>query len=153
MTKIPSELYKQIMENVPICCIDFVVLHQGKVLLTFRNDEPAKGKWWIQGGRLLKNERIEDAVRRKAREEIGVDVKLVRRTGTYEYFCRRGHFPDFATGVHDIAICYLVEPASTNFNLDSAHSQYRWIDHIEKDLDPYVQNVLGDARVFGKNES
>src|SRR3989344_3312511 len=103
MSRIPDILYQEIIENVPICCVDIVVLHKGKVLLTLRKNEPEKGKWFYQGGRLLKNEKVEDAVKRKAKEEIGIDVKVIKKIGTYEYFCKEYSSYKLATGFH--AIC------------------------------------------------
>jgi len=31
---------------MPICCMDLVVHHKGKVLLVKRGTDPEKGKWW-----------------------------------------------------------------------------------------------------------
>jgi len=56
--KISNELYDQILENIPICCVDIIVSHNGKVLLIHRKEEPAKDKWWVVGGRILKGENL-----------------------------------------------------------------------------------------------
>ena len=71
---ISRELYSQILEHMPIPAVDFVLVHNHQVLLALRKDEPAKGQWWIPGGRVLKNETLETAVKRKALQEVGVEV-------------------------------------------------------------------------------
>ncbi len=83
---IPDNLYQQILENMPIFCIDFILYHNNKVLLTKRTQEPAKDQLWIQGGRVLKNERFKDAVQRLAKRELGIEVEIIKEIGTYEVF-------------------------------------------------------------------
>ena len=148
MQKIPSELYRQILEYLPILCVDLVFFHQGKVLLTYRNDEPAKGKWWIQGGRVFKGETLQEALQRKAQAEVGCLIQVIRQIGIYDFRSPVGPFP-LKTGVHDVAIVYLVEPAGVSeVRLNRDHSNFRWITSIEGDLDPYVQQILKDAKVW-----
>src|SRR4051812_44098689 len=38
---LPQSLYKQILESIPIACVDIAVMSQGKVLLVQRKDAPA----------------------------------------------------------------------------------------------------------------
>ena len=70
MTFIPWSLYEQILDNMPIACVDVAILHDGKVLLVKRLDEPAKGQYWLPGGRVLKGEMLRDAAIRKTRDEF-----------------------------------------------------------------------------------
>lgn len=143
---IPNNLYKKILENVPVLCIDFVLVNDGKILLTYRTEEPAKDQWWIQGGRVHKNEKLIDTVRRKAKEEIGIEVEIVRIIGVYEIMFEQGAFN---LPVHDVAICFLVKPKNdAKVTLDSTHQEYKWISKIDNDLHPYVKEVLSDSKVF-----
>ena len=147
---IPAHIYTQILEHMPICAVDFVLLHQGKVLLALRKDEPAKGQWWIPGGRVLKNETLIDAVKRKAKQEMGVDVEIIRKIDSYEVMFTEAPFPDVKTGVHYLAVCFLVIPQDTNIiiSLDKTQQKHKWISHIEEELHPYVKTALRDAQVF-----
>lgn len=147
--KIPNELYKQILENMPICCVDIVVSHEGKVLLIHRKEEPAKDKWWVVGGRILKGEKLVDAVKRKVREETGLNVEIKKRVGTYELIFERENSLDARKGTHAIAIVYLVKLLEgQSIKLDETSLNYRWIDNIEEDLDDYIKKVLKDSGVF-----
>ncbi len=66
------ELYRQILEFMPIPCVDVAIVAHGAVLLVRRDDPPAQGEWWIPGGRILKGEMMRDAAIRKARQEVGI---------------------------------------------------------------------------------
>lgn len=72
MSYIGQELYNKILENVPIACVDIAIIVDGSVLLVKRKDAPAKGEWWVPGGRILKGETMKDAAKRKAQEEVGI---------------------------------------------------------------------------------
>lgn len=145
-----KDLYTKILEHVPICAVDFVLVHQGKVLLALRKDEPAKGQWWIPGGRVLKNETLVDAVKRKAKQEAGVEVDVIRKIGCYEVMFAEAPFPEVKTGVHYLAVCFVVVPQDKNIiiTLDKTQERHRWIRNLESELHPYVQQVLNDAKVF-----
>lgn len=54
--RLPTELYQQVVELLPILCIDLAVERpsDGKFLLVKRGAEPAKGLWWVPGGRIFK---------------------------------------------------------------------------------------------------
>src|SRR3989344_1353318 len=147
---IPKKLYSQILEHMPIPCIDFVLYHQGKVLLMYRTKEPAKGRWWVQGGRIFKHEQLEEALQRLARREIGSEGKIIKKLGVYEYHSDKAAL-GVKTGTHSIVVVYLVKPIKNNFavSMDETHSKYRWISHIGKDLDPYVKEVIKDSKVLG----
>lgn len=146
---IPQKLYSKIREHMPIPCMDFVLYHKGKVLLTLRTQEPAKGQWWVQGGRIFKHETFAQALQRLAKREIGYEIKVIRQIGAYEFHSDAANF-DVKTGTHDVAVVYLAVPKDKNFSisLDETHSKYRWTDRIENDLQPYVKEVLKDSGVF-----
>jgi len=158
---ISKELYTQILDKMPICCIDFVLVHEGKVLLVYRTQEPAKDQWWIPGGRVFKGEKLEETVKRKAKEELGIEVEVVSKIGVYEYFSDKNPFEEIETGVHSIPVCFVVKPVSGSeeeigiienigIKLDETSSRYRWINHIEEGLDPYVKTVLRDSGIFSE---
>ncbi|KAB2948045.1 MAG: NUDIX domain-containing protein [Candidatus Methanoperedens sp.] len=149
-TKINSTEYKKILENMPICCVDVVICHCNKILLVYRNNEPAKNEWWFPGGRVYKNERLEEAAVRKTSEEVGIKVQIIKMIGIYETMFDKGPFDDLKSGVHTINIYFLVKPTLENFKIkiDDTSSDYRWIDKIEENLHPYVKKVLKNLRFF-----
>ncbi len=149
--KINNTEYKCIIENMPICCVDVVICHCNKILLVYRNNEPAKNEWWFPGGRVYKNEKLEEAGIRKAYEEVGIKVQIVKMIGVYETMFNKGPFDDLESGVHTVNIYFLVKPTSENFKIkiDDTSSDYRWIDKIEENLHPHVKKVLKTLEFFG----
>ena len=138
---IPWELYRQILECMPIPCVDIAIVANGSVLLVKREDAPAKGQWWLPGGRVLKGEMMRDAAKRKAREEVGIECHVASIIHTAETI-----FPDGPDGipVHSINSCFFLYPVSADFEikLDLHQSEYQWVDHIPTGLHEYVERCL-----------
>ena len=130
-----------------------MVYHNRKVLLVHRNDEPAKNQWWFPGGRIYKNERIEETAIRKAKEEVGLNIKLKNLVGVYDFFDSKGPLNDLKTGVHAIGITFLAEPIEEDFQikLDKTSSEYKWINKNEDALHPYIKKVLKESKVFDQD--
>lgn len=75
-----------------------VALHNGHVLL-----QHDAGTWFLPGGRVELLELAHDAVRRELREELDVDVEVVRLLWVFEGFARQG--PKMR---HEISLNFLV---------------------------------------------
>ncbi len=61
-----------------------IIFHKnGKVLLIQRANEPFKNYWVLPGGFTSYRETAEEAIRREAKEEINVEIKLEKIIGTY----------------------------------------------------------------------
>ena len=144
MTHIPGKLYTQILENMPISCVDIAVVAHGAVLLVKRKDAPAQGQWWIPGGRVLKGELLRETAARKAQEEIGIRCHVGPIILTEETI-----FPDGPDGVsvHSVNSCFCVYPCSPEATpkLDSHHEEYFWTDAIPEGLHQYVERCLRGA--------
>ena len=82
---ISDEDWRTIVANVPIVSVDLVVRREGGVLLGRRTNEPAKGAWFVPGGRVRKGETRREAVHRVASEELGSDVEIVESLGAFEH--------------------------------------------------------------------
>lgn len=141
---IPDKLYFQILENLPIACIDIAIVAQGAVLLVKRKDAPAKGQWWVPGGRVLKGEMMREAAARKAREEVGIRCQVGPIIHTAETI-----FPDGPNNipVHSINSCFFLYPTQSSFRpeLDDHHADFKWVNTIPDGLHPYVERCLMGA--------
>lgn len=139
--RISGRLYRKILENVPIGCVDITIVADGAVLLVKRKDPPAKGKWWVPGGRVLKGEMMRDTALRKAREEVGIECHAGPIIHTAETIFQDG---PHGIPVHSINACFFLYPVDSNFKpaLDSHHSDFRWVTRIPKRIHPYVERCL-----------
>jgi len=145
-TFIPQELYNQILRSVPIACVDLVIVSREGALLLKRKDAPARGQWWIPGGRVFRGERLKDAARRKALDEVGLSCyvgPLIHNAETI--------FPDgpFDIPVHCINSCFLLHPIedmpARKVKIDDHHSDWKWVASIPPDVDRYVEDCLKAA--------
>lgn len=86
-TKFPltKKEFKYAYSRVPRLCVDIILNTPEGVLLTLRDIEPYKNLWHIPGGTVHYRETIKDAIRRVAKEELGVEVNIARLAGYVEY--------------------------------------------------------------------
>jgi colanic acid biosynthesis protein WcaH len=106
-----------------------VINDRGEFLLVKRANEPLLGEHWVPGGRVYKGERLLDAVHRKMREEIGVDVDIVENVGFFEEFHEKTK-ENAVGGAHSISFVYLVKPKSYDIKLDPQSSEWGWFKEI-----------------------
>lgn len=83
---IPDEEWETIVENVPIASVDLIVECPDGIVLGKRTNEPAKGEWFVPGGRVRTGERLEEAVHRVANEELDIEVEVLESLGAFEHF-------------------------------------------------------------------
>jgi len=141
---IPEEEWATIVRNVPIVSVDLLVRTPDGVLLTERTNRPAKGEWFVPGGRVHKGERLVEAVGRVAREELGVEVEIEERLGAYEHLYDDADV-DGAGGKHYLANGFLVRTDATEFDLDDQHGAVLVFETPPDDLHPYVRGYLEAA--------
>lgn len=85
-------------ERRPVLTVDVVIRYRGGYVLVKRLNEPFKGWWAIPGGIVEYGETVEQAAIREAKEETGLDVKLLGLIGVYSDPHRdpRGHYVSIA---------------------------------------------------------
>lgn len=138
---IERDEYLNIISKMPFICVDLVIVHQGKYLLVKRKNPPAQNLWWFVGGRLLKGEKLTEAVVRKAEEEVGLKVTPRRMINVVETI-----FPDGPEGipVHTVNVCFLCISHDAEVKLDGDHHKYKWVSttSIPPDLDHRLKETL-----------
>jgi colanic acid biosynthesis protein WcaH len=123
--------FMHVVQNAPLVSIDLIIENQaGEVLLGFRRNEPAGGFWFVPGGRVLKNERLDDAFRRLTLAEIGIALPRTAGEwlGVYEHFydTNAGRLDGF--GTHYVVLAYRLRLTADQLQLPlgEQHDQYRW---------------------------
>ena len=145
---IEDGLYAQIIDCMPIACVDVAIVCNGHILMVVRNDKPAQDMWWLPGGRVYKGETMVGAAHRKALEEVGLDCFVGPMVHTAETI-----FPDgpHDTSIHSINSCFLLYPktGTGNLKLDEHHGDFRFVSCVESGLHAYVKACL---RACGLND-
>ncbi|ADE04487.1 low-salt glycan biosynthesis hydrolase Agl8 [Haloferax volcanii] len=140
-TRIPDDEWEAIVANVPLVSVDLVIRHEGGVLLGFRENEPARGEWFVPGGTVFKNETLTDALYRVADEELGVDVTIESRLGTFEHFYDTSDVEGIDSK-HYLATAFEVTLDDDNLEMDTQHSQLKVFEPPYEGLHPYVERYL-----------
>jgi ADP-ribose pyrophosphatase YjhB (NUDIX family) len=141
-TLLPSGLYKDIVDSMPICCVDVFVYNTQlkKYFTVVRKEAPAKGIRWLPGGRLCKGEGFFECAQRKCLDEVGIIIEPLAILGVYSTL-----YPDSAwdcpTHTVNIAIFALTDQQEAYLNQD--HKNGQWIS-IEETLGNDYLNAIYD---------
>jgi len=128
--RLPAREYRTILRRVPILCVDGIIVNRrGQVLLVKRKNEPFRNRWWVPGGRVLKGETLEQAFRRKMREELGIAVKVLAPVGYYEGRHARGP-GKVRGGVHAVSVVFRAAPRSLRIRLDGQSAAWGFFDRL-----------------------
>ena len=118
------------MQNMPVLTVDGIIIYNGRYLLIKRENEPLKGKYWTPGGRVYKGEKITDALKRKIKEECGLDIKILSLMGFYEDFYTKNEFDiDY---VHTVSFVYSAMADTDKVTLDKQSSDYIWAKRLPR---------------------
>ncbi|MGB9953261.1 GDP-mannose mannosyl hydrolase [Haloarcula marismortui] len=142
---IPPSEWQVIVKNVPLVSVDLVVEYDGGILLGKRENEPAKGEWFVPGGTVLKNETRTEAAHRVAEEELGESVVIDECLGTYEHFYDTSEIGS-VDSKHYVATAYRchLEYDEPNFSGDDQHSSLDVFYPPFSDLHLYVERYFDD---------
>ena len=128
--RINTHQFLEIIKDTPLVSIDLIPLNnRNECLLGFRKNKPAQSYWFVPGGKILKDERIADAITRIAKAELGIDLNArdAHFKGVYEHL-----YPDNFTGKPGISTHYIVLaheftlPEGAQIRGDDQHSDLRW---------------------------
>lgn len=119
--------FRHAIASVPLVSVDLLVVRDGHLLLGRRRDEPARGTWFVPGGRIRRGEPIAEALQRIWRAEmLGESAdESPRLIGAYEHFYERC-FDGSATATHYVVLAYRVTPASDVMLKPDSHDAQWW---------------------------
>ena len=120
--------FLHIVEATPLVSIDLILRNEhGEVLLGRRTNKPAQGMWFVPGGRIRKNERVNEALRRITLREVGVEISQAKLLGVFDHL-----YPDNFLGAPDVSTHYVVLgmaapwPAGLSITADDQHDEFKW---------------------------
>jgi colanic acid biosynthesis protein WcaH len=145
-SKLSDQTFKIVVNSTPLISIDLLVKKDNKILLGTRINKPAQGYLFSIGGRVYKNESIQQATARIAKEELNISLKLTPSfIGVFEHFYDDGIYKGIST--HYINLAYEVDINNEILNLpNDQHNEYQWLSINEllssKQVHKYVKDYF-----------
>lgn len=146
---IAEEKFREIEKLIPIATVNAIIFNRnGEVLLLKRAEKPARGEYWIPGGRIQAGQSLEEALKERVVAETGLkwtDLKLVRLASVCSsvYEIR-----------HNVEINFLLElNTGSDVKINGEHSDFKWVhpDDFEKEnvndyMKKAIEEPVGDFR-------
>ncbi|QOP41467.1 GDP-mannose mannosyl hydrolase [Sulfurimonas marina] len=148
---IPDREFKIIIKHTPLVSIDFIVQSHNKVLLGKRVNKPAQNYYFTMGGIVKKNEKFQDAMKRIAQNELGIELcQKPKYIGVFEHFYDDSIFESVST--HYVNHGYLLEMKEKLVNLPiEQHNNYKWFSVEEllqsNEVHQYVKDYFTKGEI------
>ena len=145
------QTFIDIVKATPLVSVDILLVRGGKdILLGLRNNRPAQGYWFVPGGRILKNEKIEQALVRIAEKELGIAALLNNEDlhpvfhGAYEHMYDDCFAGDIGVSTHYVVLAYKIEvPADYALPIaDAQHLEFKWVSIVDTMLSDSVHQYI-----------
>jgi colanic acid biosynthesis protein WcaH len=147
--KIDKKHVLEIIEATPLVSIDLVIRNpSNKVLLGKRNNRPAMGYWFVPGGRINKNETINQALKRISEVELGQDLstKAPSLLGAYDHIYEDNFLNVKGINTHYVVLAFVIAlQQEIEVKSDEQHTELKWweIDKLLQD-----QTVHQNTKVY-----
>ncbi|HIE9578171.1 TPA: GDP-mannose mannosyl hydrolase [Klebsiella variicola subsp. variicola] len=149
MTKLALDdsVFKTIVKNTPLISIDLIIENSNsEILLGERINRPARGYLFVPGGRIRKDETINEAFIRLTQMELGIAQSLssAKFLSVYQHFYDDNFSgDDFST--HYIVLGYKLFLNNDELKLpEEQHSSYSWISKADILNHPKVHDYTKD---------
>lgn len=120
--------FLRIVAATPLVSIDLILRNaRDEILLGRRTNRPAQGRWFVPGGRIRKDERVPEALRRISRREVGLELREAKLLGVFDHL-----YPDNFAGAPGISTHYVVLgmearwPEDVAPIADAQHEALKW---------------------------
>jgi colanic acid biosynthesis protein WcaH len=149
---LPHPDLARVVELTPLVAVDLVVRDgAGRMLIGLRSNRPARGTWFVPGGRVGKNERLAAAFARISRGELGRELAWneAHPLGVFEHFYDDNFAGEPHFGTHYVVLAYAlaVDPATLALPAREQHGGYLWLSDEEilarPDVHPNSQAYCG----------
>lgn len=129
MDRLSDSIFKDIVTYTPLIAIDLIIQNdEDMILLGKRKNKPAQGKWFVPGGRIMKNETMKDAFLRISKDELGFELepKFSHLMGVFEH-----HYDDSIFGdnisTHYVVLAYRAVVYDQEPICDEQHEKFKWV--------------------------
>jgi len=134
--------------KTPILIVDAFIKKNNKYLAIKRAKNVEVGTWETPGGKVNVNERVEDALIREIREELGVNIKINKFLGWGQGF---NCFHKSGVYIHRFILYFECSIVSRKLNIDNTEvKEYKWVTWNEfKKLKPLSKPIKDFFNRFG----
>ena len=125
----------------PILAVDGIILEKGKVLLIRRNHYPFIGYWVLPGGHVDYGERVERAMLREIKEEVGITAKIKKLIGVYSDPKRDPRY-------HTVSVAYLCQKLKGKIKIDYEASEFKFfsLNSLPKKIGFDHRKIINDFK-------
>jgi len=103
----------------PILVVDGIIWEREKILLVKRWVYPFIGYWCLPGGHVEYGEKVEEAIKREMKEELGIPVNIKKLVGVYSDPKRDPRY-------HTVSIAYFLSKERGKIHLNEEASEFRF---------------------------
>ncbi|WP_420426280.1 NUDIX domain-containing protein [Algiphilus sp.] len=141
--------FRHAIASLPLVSVDLLIVNGGKLLLGQRRDEPARGTWFVPGGRIRRGEAIAKALQRVWREEIVGDMPIAQPQllGVYEHFYDCA-FDGSAVATHYVVLAYCFALTKTVDLRQESHDNTWWAPIVERPVEHAGASVHPNAQAY-----
>jgi len=120
-----DETFKIVIKSAPLISIDFLVKKDKKILLGRRINKPAQNYYFSIGGRIYKNESINNAMARIALNELNIKLESTPKfIGVFEHFYDESIYEALST--HYVNMAFEYEVKEIRDLPKEQHVEYKW---------------------------
>ena len=122
---------KIVLTGIIRCIDEYLIVKRSK------NDNFLPGVWELPGGNIEDNELIYEALEREINEEIGLNIKNLKKKLVHFY-------DEIKEKYHYIELDFLIETNSKDFNilLSDEHENYLWVKKDSDLLDDFIKSKI-----------
>lgn len=144
---LPADQWLAIVRHAPLVSVDLVCEDpQGRVLLGWRENRPARHTWFVPGGVIRKNERVAQALARVLQAELALDTSAglppLHSLGTWQHLYPDDNFANEpGTATHYLVLAWRLQLSAAQaaaLQPDSQHARLRWFSVPELLAEPAV---------------
>jgi ADP-ribose pyrophosphatase YjhB (NUDIX family) len=149
MGKCSPEIWKIILENAPLVCVEAVITNNNfvmpKYLLGRRTQNPEKGLFGVIGGTVYRGESLEEALTRNLERETGI------KKFNYQFIAHdslTAENSEAGPGFHVISHIYKIKTNDTPQTTEE-NSEYKWFNSFRNSLvAPNAQRILSHVEKY-----
>ena len=129
----------------PVLTTDGLILEKNKILLVKRAIYPFSGYWGLPGGHVDYGERLEEALKREMKEELGIKVKIKKLIGVYSDPKRDPRY-------HTVSVVYYCQKNKGKIKLNYESSEFKFfsLKNLPKKIGFDHRKILSDFKKYKK---